>query len=139
MNKIGQFAHSSSTIERGSWSDGVQWHAKRWTTPRDQPPVALLVALHGFAEHSGRYEHVWPTFAARGIEVFAYDQRGAGRSGPSQGDTTVRQNVEDLKEFILQERRRLDDRGLTRLPIWLYGHSMVRWPLPHLYTPAEGL
>lgn len=64
-------------------------------------------------------------FAKSGIEVFAYDQRGAGLSGPKHGDTTLRQNMDDLRHMIRGERAKLNDRGLKNIPIWLYGHSMV--------------
>jgi len=43
-------------------------------------PEHLLLLIHGFAEHSGRYEHFGAWFAARGCAVHAYDQQGHGRS-----------------------------------------------------------
>ena len=43
-------------------------------------PRARAAAVHGFAEHSGRYEHVGAWFAARGCAVHAYDHQGHGRS-----------------------------------------------------------
>lgn len=113
------------SIEISTWPDLVKCYAKRWRTSQNKAPFALLIALHGFAEHVGRYDHVWPAFSSNGIEVFAYDQRGAGRSGPRHGDTTLAQNLEDLKFIMSRERQGLDNRGLKGVPIWLYGHSMV--------------
>ena len=43
-------------------------------------PRATVVLVHGFAEHSGRYEHVGRWLAARGYAVHAYDHLGHGRS-----------------------------------------------------------
>jgi acylglycerol lipase len=80
--------------------------------------VALLV--HGYAEHSGRYEEMATWFARRGCVAHAYDQRGHGRS---QG---LRCHVDRFDQF-------LDDLGLVldavrsehpELPITLIGHSM---------------
>ncbi|EIW80282.1 hypothetical protein CONPUDRAFT_165852 [Coniophora puteana RWD-64-598 SS2] len=48
--------------------------------PKDPPVKAAVVFVHGFVEHIARYEHVFPVWAARGIAVFAYDQRGFGRT-----------------------------------------------------------
>lgn len=120
-------ADSQCRIEEGnaSWPDGVRCFSKRWSPQSTTPPRSLLVALHGFAEHIGRYDHVWPIFAARNIEVFGYDQRGFGRSGEAHGDTTLEQSAADLKHILAQERKRLDDSGLSDIPIFVYAHSMV--------------
>jgi alpha-beta hydrolase superfamily lysophospholipase len=76
--------------------------------------------VHGYAEHSGRYEEMALWFARRGCAVHAYDQRGHGRS---EG---VRCHVERFDDF-------LDDLALVldavrsehpELPITLVGHSM---------------
>jgi alpha-beta hydrolase superfamily lysophospholipase len=80
----------------------------------------VLLLVHGYAEHSGRYEEMALWFARRGCAVHAYDQRGHGRS---EG---VRCHVERFDEF-------LDDLALVleaarsenpELPITLVGHSM---------------
>lgn len=76
--------------------------------------------MHGYAEHSGRYEEMAGWLARRGCAVHAYDQRGHGRS---EG---LRCHVERFDEF-------LDDLGIVLdalrndqpdLPISLVGHSM---------------
>ncbi|KAG8699909.1 hypothetical protein FRC08_005043 [Ceratobasidium sp. 394] len=41
---------------------------------------AAILFVHGFIEHVGRYEHVFPRYAEKGIVVFTYDGRGFGRS-----------------------------------------------------------
>ena len=88
-------------------------------------PQALVIFLHGFAEHVERYDHVWPLFARNGIEVFGYDQRGAGESGPAHSDTTLRQQMEDLDRMVCRERQRLREAGHKDVPLFLYSHSMV--------------
>ena len=83
-------------------------------------PWGVLLAVHGYAEHSGRYEELASWFAARGLAVEAYDQRGHGRS---EG---ARCHVDRFDEFLddldrVLERVR-DEHG--SLPVALVGHSM---------------
>ena len=53
-----------------------------------QPPEAraLVVIIHGFGEHSGRYQPVAEALAERGIAVAAPDLWGHGRSSGARGD-----------------------------------------------------
>ncbi|KAK5136115.1 hypothetical protein LTR08_004166 [Meristemomyces frigidus] len=109
----------------GKWPDSVPFYDKRWTSSSTSEPCALLICLHGFAEHIGRYAHVMPKFAERGIEVYGYDQRGFGKSGPANhGDTTLVQALGDLHHVFRQEQQRLSTSGFEQTPIFLYGHSM---------------
>jgi acylglycerol lipase len=83
-------------------------------------PWGVLLLVHGYAEHSGRYEELGSWFAARGLAVEAYDQRGHGRS---EG---VPCHVDRFGEFLddldrVLERVRAEH---AELPIVLLGHSM---------------
>ena len=42
-------------------------------------PEALLIVIHGYGEHSGRYEDLIQDFSSRGYAVFVPDLRGHGR------------------------------------------------------------
>jgi alpha-beta hydrolase superfamily lysophospholipase len=80
----------------------------------------VLVVVHGFAEHSGRYDHMGQWFSSRGFAVHAYDQRGHGRSQGRRG------HVERFDEYLddlqlLLERVRDEHPGQ---PLVLCGHSM---------------
>lgn len=108
-----------------TWPDGVPFYSKRWSPVAAQTPRALLICLHGFAEHIGRYNDMMPKFTERGIEVYGYDQRGFGKSGPRHGDTTLRQAMDDLSHVLVQEREYLSKGNGAKIPIFLYGHSMV--------------
>jgi alpha-beta hydrolase superfamily lysophospholipase len=88
-----------------------------WLAP---DPRRLLVLVHGFAEHSGRYEHVGRWFAARGFAVHAYDQRGHGRSEGDRGHVERFDDVLDDLERLLDLVRR-EHPGL---PAFVVGHSM---------------
>jgi alpha-beta hydrolase superfamily lysophospholipase len=92
-------------------------------------PKAALVFAHGFVEHVGRYEHVFPHWAAHGIAVFAFDQRGFGRTALDQkrsasssyGRTDSDTQRGDLHWALADAQKRW-----SGLPLFLMGHSMVR-------------
>jgi len=68
----------------GEWfvaRDGTRLALARWET---ENPKAVLVALHGMSDYSNAFALPAPWWAARGITVYAYDQRGFGRS-PHRG------------------------------------------------------
>jgi len=98
-------------------ADGLRLFRRAWLPGR---PTRVLGLVHGYAEHSGRYDTLAAWFAARGAAVHAYDHRGHGRS---EG---VRCHVRRFDEF-------LDDLGVfldavraehPELPVTLVGHSM---------------
>ena len=108
------------------WGDGTTFFTKRWTPVTPKDPRALIIFLHGFAEHVERYDDVWPVLVKRGFEVYGYDQRGFGKSSPRYGDTTLPQQVADLEFAVLREMGSLKKRYPNhKIPIFLYGHSMV--------------
>ena len=77
--------------------------------------------MHGFAEHSGRYEHVGRWFAEqKRFAVHAYDQLGHGRS------SGVRCHVKRFDDYLEDLSRMLDrvrDEA-PQQPLFLLGHSM---------------
>jgi lysophospholipase len=62
--------------------DGVALHAGVWRVPN---PRGRVVVVHGFSEHSGRYDLLAEALNARGYSVLAYDQRGHGDSPGARG------------------------------------------------------
>ncbi|MDR0487690.1 MAG: lysophospholipase [Treponema sp.] len=50
----------------------------RWSP--DQEPAAVVNIVHGMAEHAFRYRHLAEKLTAAGIEVWAADQRGHGKT-----------------------------------------------------------
>jgi alpha-beta hydrolase superfamily lysophospholipase len=60
----------------------VNWRA--WLP--DTPAVALVVIVHGVAEHSGRYAYLGEKLAAAGYAVYAADHHGHGRSAGSKAN-----------------------------------------------------
>jgi alpha-beta hydrolase superfamily lysophospholipase len=76
--------------------------------------------VHGYAEHSGRYEEMAAWLAARGAAVHAYDQRGHGRSGgPRCHVGRFDEFLDDLAAVLAAVRAQHPE-----LPVTLVGHSM---------------
>ncbi|MDR1212267.1 MAG: lysophospholipase [Spirochaetaceae bacterium] len=72
-----------ATTLRVVQDDGADLFVRRWIPP--ETPRAILQLVHGMAEHSLRYETLAAALCERGIEVWAADQRGHGRTA----DTSV--------------------------------------------------
>lgn len=88
--------------------------------PPEQSPVAHLIIVHGYAEHSGRYEALARKLNDAGLHVHACDFRGHGQSpgkrGQIKGFATL---VADLRRFVERTRDRVGGR-----PLFILGHSM---------------
>ncbi|KYK59722.1 alpha/beta hydrolase [Drechmeria coniospora] len=115
-----------TTVIEGKFNYGdTSLFSKTW---KPQGPIkAKLVFVHGFSEHIDRYNDFFPQFAKNGIQVFAWDQRGWGRSVAKPADKGLTgptsQVVRDVATFI---RDRIDeDAGdPLRPPMFVMGHSM---------------
>jgi alpha-beta hydrolase superfamily lysophospholipase len=88
--------------------------------PRAGAPRAVVVLVHGVGEHSGRYLNLMRPLVADGFAIYAYDQRGHGRSpGPRVHIERWSQYRDDLAAFVALVAAR--EPGA---PLVLYGHSM---------------
>ncbi|HHP7237361.1 alpha/beta hydrolase [Longibacter sp.] len=97
--------------------DGLHLVTRHWACPT---PRGTVLLVHGYGEHSGRYGHVARAMNEHHVEVYAYDQRGYGRSeGPRAFVRSFDAYVDDLDLAISHVRRRIGDR-----PLYLFGHSM---------------
>lgn len=83
-------------------------------------PERVLLLVHGYGEHSGRYEGFASWFAARGSAVQGFDLVGHGRSEGQRGHVARFEDfLDDLDALLAQVRS--EQRGL---PLYLVGHSM---------------
>src|ERR1700730_207853 len=95
----------------------IRLHVQR-LAPRDgRPATATVVLIHGLLTDSlaSYYFTLAPAFAASGLDVVMYDQRGHGRSGRPESGYTLDTNVEDLDALL--------DRLEVTGPVHLVGNS----------------
>jgi acylglycerol lipase len=116
-----------SVVSHVTTPDGTRLLVRHWRVRGAEAvrawaeqPWASVLLVHGLGEHSGRYEHVGDQTAAAGLDVHAYDHRGAGGSGGRRG------HVErwSLYHDDLQERLAAVRASAAGRPVVLYGHSM---------------
>jgi alpha-beta hydrolase superfamily lysophospholipase len=76
-------------VQNDTWfesDDGTKLFLRRWLPGEGGGlPPAVVHIVHGMAEHAGRYRRPAEKFAGEGIEVWAADQRGHGKTA----DVTV--------------------------------------------------
>jgi alpha-beta hydrolase superfamily lysophospholipase len=89
-------------------------HARRW--PNDDA-VRVVVLVHGYGEHIGRYEHVAQALVARGSMVVGPDHVGHGQSAGEQALVESFEPVVDDLRAVVQDAR-------GELPVVMVGHSM---------------
>lgn len=115
---------SDITIEEGwlSLPDGNKLYTKTTHPATSTPIKARLAFIHGFSEHIGFYDPFFRILAGRGIAVYAFDQRGWGKSvleKRHRGLTgATPQVLEDITEFL----RTIPSNASA--PLFLMGHSM---------------
>jgi acylglycerol lipase len=92
----------------------VQWHGDA-----SRQPLGIILALHGFNDHSGGMALPGSGLSRRGYRVYAYDQRGFGRA-PHRGIWPgSEQLIADLRTATHLLKARFPDQ-----PLYLLGESM---------------
>ncbi|HWD64461.1 MAG TPA: lysophospholipase [Solirubrobacteraceae bacterium] len=110
---------------------GARGRTIHWTRWAPASPTGVTVIVHGFGEHSGRYEHVAERLVREDWAVFALDHHGHGRSEGPRGRISFPDAVADLDRLLDLAAERHPD-----LPVFLLGHSMggalaLRYTLDH--------
>jgi alpha-beta hydrolase superfamily lysophospholipase len=78
---------------------GLPLYYQSWRPEGD--PRAVLIIVHGFGEHSGRYMNVVNHLVPRGYAIYALDHRGHGRSpGPRGHINSWEEFREDVRAFV---------------------------------------
>lgn len=112
------------------WIPGFGGHQFYTRTYASRSPRAVVLFVHGFAEHIGRYEHAHVKYPPRGITVFAFDLRGYGRTAldkkhksndSAYGKTNWEWQMQDIEFFGRYLKKEYPD-----VPLILMGHSAVR-------------
>jgi len=100
--------------------DNFTLHTVSWM-PEEGIPKAIILLVHGIAEHIGRYQHLASYFVDKGYGVYGIDHRSHGKSS---GETRAYfddfvQSVDDLELFFNQITATHPNHK-----IYVYGHSM---------------
>jgi alpha-beta hydrolase superfamily lysophospholipase len=113
--KTSDFSHTAS--------DGKTVFVRKWLP--SGAPKAILLVVHGMAEHSARYERLAVAMASSGWVVYAPDHRGHGRTAEAgelgffaeqRGFARVRDDLHEITLVALGEN--------GSVPLFLLGHSM---------------
>ena len=98
-------------------ANGIRLHGRKWCIEK---PRATLLGVHGYSEHSGRYEHVALAFNEKGFNVFWIDLPGHGLS---EGK---RNSISDFNHYVVAVERLLREaeRSESPQPIHLFAHSL---------------
>lgn len=98
--------------------DNQKIHTIQWLP--ETLPKAIVILVHGIAEHSGRYAHVAEALVNAGYAVYSLDHRGHGRSDGMRGYfDSFEKPVTDLKTYVDQIKSTHPD-----AKIFMVGHSM---------------
>jgi acylglycerol lipase len=101
-------------------SDGLKLHTLYQEAGECCRKKAVIILVHGYAEHSGRYLHVIEPLAENGYDVYTLDHRGHGKSEGMRayvdGFDAI---VADLKSYYDQIAAQHPDST-----IFMIGHSM---------------
>ena len=90
-------------------------------------PRALLLLVHGFGEHSGRYGRTTRFLTDRGIHVVSYDLRGHGTAPGPRARVAIETHIADnlaVRDAVVEWSRSDAGDGADELPRLLMGHSM---------------
>ena len=98
--------------------DGLDLY-EQWWLPQGTPK-AIIVLVHGLAEHSSRHQDIAEHLAGEGYAVEAFDLRGHGKSGGDLAYVHAFEDyLQDLEIFIARVRERW-----PVSPVFMLGFSM---------------
>ncbi len=99
-------------------SRGLELSAQKWLPP--VPPRGVIVLVHGWGDHSGRYDEFAQFLRTAGYAVFSLDFEGHGQSPGVRAHIHQFQHlVDDLSAFVA-----CVDAEIAGAPMFLCGYSM---------------
>jgi alpha-beta hydrolase superfamily lysophospholipase len=93
-------------------------YTRQWLP--DEPPKAIILLVHGMAEHCGRYQHMGKFLTVKGYALCGLDLPGHGNSAGPRGYVD---SFEDFSTVVLQYQAMLAEKH-PNVPVFLLGHSM---------------
>lgn len=106
------------TLPTPSQAAGARLHVQKWLP--DDDPKAIILLVHGYAEHAGRYQYFAEHCVAKGYAVFAVDHWGHGRSDGTPGYVPAFSVYHDGVDQLIARAKQ----DFANLPVILVGHSM---------------
>lgn len=100
--------------------DNINIHGYKWHV---DSPKAVVVIVHGMAEHSARYDRFAKNLNAQGFAAMAIDLRGHGKTADINGYFAKK----DGWKLVLQDIKLLAETAKAEypsVPVILFGHSM---------------
>lgn len=121
----------SPECQEAAWTDPVSRAEIAYRVWAPAESRALMVLIHGFGEHGGRYKPLAEALAANGLCVAVPDLCNHGRSSGSRGD------IADVHACVKLIRRLTHERFMPlarKRQYSLYGHSfgamvVIRWAM----------
>lgn len=110
-------AEPALTAESLVAADGARLPLRVWRPEGE--PTAVVLALHGFNDYSNAFAGVGAFLAGRGVQVYAYDQRGFGATAMRGLWPGIPALTSDLGAAAALLRRSHPD-----VPLYLLGESM---------------
>jgi alpha-beta hydrolase superfamily lysophospholipase len=101
-------------------SDGKNIHGYTWYV---DSPKAVVVIVHGMAEHSARYDRFAKELNSHGMAAMSIDLRGHGKTAEIQGYFAKK----DGWKMVIEDIRLLVEKAKSEhpnLPVLMFGHSM---------------
>jgi alpha-beta hydrolase superfamily lysophospholipase len=93
-------------------------YTRQWLP--EETPKALVLLVHGMAEHCGRYQHMGKYLTLSGYALCGLDLPGHGNSAGPRGYVD---SFEDFSAVVLQYYAMLIEK-YPGIPVFLLGHSM---------------
>lgn len=110
--------HGTLLLLPESKAAGAKIYWQKWLP--DGECKALILLVHGYAEHSGRYQYFADHCLSKGYAVYAMDHWGHGKSEGTPGFVPDFSVFHDGVDPLLARA----NQDFPELPVMLVGHSM---------------
>ncbi|MCA8902744.1 MAG: lysophospholipase [Hyphomonas sp.] len=105
--------------------DGARLGLTAWPAETGAGPDHVVVGVHGMNDYANAFHMAAPYWAANGVQVYAYDQRGFGRS-PQRGIWPDEELMrEDLRTAVNVARERHPNAVITVVGISMGGSVAI--------------
>ncbi|MFH1806094.1 MAG: lysophospholipase [Pseudomonadota bacterium] len=100
-------------------ADGAILPLQRWLPEVSETPSAVILGLHGFGDYANAFDEAATALKDQGMVVYAYDQRGFGRTASRPFWPGTNSLVQDASDMLMLLRHHYPG-----VPLYLAGDSM---------------